>query len=124
MNDNILSLVLLTILLVATLLGLALTGYGVLNVIDTRKSKSWPTVHGENTRSVMTEKLDDDSRTRYNLHVDYDYTIDCSRFTDKQYKGDRIEFCLPTTIGSGGVCAYKHEAGKLTVLDDALIWMT
>lgn len=95
MNDNILNLVLLGILIFATLLGLALMGYGVRNIIDARKSNSWPTVEGEITRSVMTEKLDDDSRTRYTLHINYDYTIDRSRFTGKRFKGDRIEFVSP-----------------------------
>jgi len=28
------------------------------------------------------------------------------------------------TEGSGGVCAYKYESGKLTMQDDVLIWMT
>jgi len=92
MNDNVINLVLLAILVIATLLGLALTGYGVRNIIDARKSKSWPTVDGEITRSVMTEKLDDDSRTRYTLHIKYKYTIDRSRFTGKQFTGHRIWF--------------------------------
>lgn len=95
MNDNNINLVLLGILVFTTLLGLALTGYGIRNIIDAWKSKSWPTVEGEITRSVITEKLDDDSRTRYTLHVDYDYTIDRSRFTGKRFKGDRIEFVSP-----------------------------
>lgn len=92
MNENATTLISLGVLVLAILLGLGLMGYGIRNSIDARKSKNWPTVEGKITRSVMTEKLEDDSRTSYTLHVGYEYTIDRSRFTGKQFKGHRIWF--------------------------------